>query len=197
MNALGNDIVDLDHVKEGSDPFYKRFNSHVFTAPEFSRFRMQIENPRDRWALWAIKESAYKSSVKLGNRNRFNPKSMEIASLDCSGKEMSAVVRFGNSEITATCAVEAEYIYATSFIAPNNFISRILTNSSTDYYTQSSLVYTAAIEQLSQLKNFDISQLSIKKDSNQVPGFYLDNNLLEVDLSITHHGHFSAYIFGT
>ena len=118
-----------------------------------------------------------------------------ILSLETRGIEIFSKIKYNNHLISTSTLVAKNYVYSISTICNDNFISKVINNSSTDYYTQSEFVHKSAISNLALVKGLPNDLITIKKGSDQVPHFINDRKSMDIDLTLTHHGMFGAYAF--
>ena len=81
---VGNDVVDLRDPENQPRAIHPRFDLRAFTAEERDWLTEQLElgsdaAHRDRWRLWAAKESAFKVARKLDPHVRFHPRAFGVS----------------------------------------------------------------------------------------------------------------------
>ncbi len=74
---IGNDVIDCRLLPESTPRRSRRFWNKVLTADE----QPLASNARQRWALWAAKESAFKVEARRGVAKRFCPKRYRVVQL--------------------------------------------------------------------------------------------------------------------
>src|SRR5512140_1470404 len=77
--AVGNDVVDLADPEARLDGLHPRFATRVFTAAERALLEACADRRSLHWALWAAKESAYKTLKQLEPSLAFSPRRLEVA----------------------------------------------------------------------------------------------------------------------
>jgi phosphopantetheinyl transferase (holo-ACP synthase) len=70
---IGNDVIDLRDPETRGESIHPRFDERVL-APSERRWLAGREEPeRDRWALWAAKEAAFKAARRIDASTPFFP----------------------------------------------------------------------------------------------------------------------------
>lgn len=70
---LGNDVVDLADPEARAAALHPRFDRRVLDEEEQAWLRTSQRPERDRWVLWAAKESAFKAARRLDAGVVFSP----------------------------------------------------------------------------------------------------------------------------
>ena len=91
----------------------KGYLKKALTAREIEQYRPQ-EDFKLFWALWAAKESAYKSSVKCGNRNQFNPQKIEVSRLKIAGTRLERSADFETMSFDIKGEISDEFVHLVS-----------------------------------------------------------------------------------
>jgi len=81
---IGNDIVDLSDPETRRGGQHPRFDERVFAVSERAAIARSSDPHRTRWALWAVKESAYKAWRRIRPETVFSPRRF-VVDLDPQG----------------------------------------------------------------------------------------------------------------
>lgn len=181
MLALGNDIVDLQERPKNGAKYFQRLLKYAANASELPLLsNISCELKVRSGLVWAIKESAYKSSNKLGNRERFKPKSFVITSLSLDGSSVHGEVSFKKSALTFEGVIFETHLHVWTFIS-KSCVKASHAISAKDRRGQSSDVRQLALD------SAGIEDAFIEKDVNEIPWIkHPEKGKIEVSLS--HHG---------
>ena len=180
---IGNDIVDLQVAKAQSNWQRRGWLQKICTDAE-QKDIITSKNPEILvWKYWSMKEATYKAHQRCFKLSpAFNPKSF-ACTLD--GK-----VYVDNSVYNTSTEIQNNYVYTT-----------IAGISDKDYF---SLVYEKITDIRLEIKKTFCQKLSIplsliyvEKDANGVPTICIDQKTIQIPISITHHGQYSAFIAST
>ena len=189
---VGNDIVDLKQAAVESHWQRKGFLHKVFTPEEISYIRNSDDKSRMVWRLWSMKESAYKINVQQYNRRFFNPKKIACTFLDA----LHGVVKIDHDDYHTLSTINRFFIYTVAVSQKTDKIQNDCFEIDTaTYNTQSKTSHSklkAAISQRLHIKN---EHISVKKSIFGIPRLYKNENLLDIDCSLTHHGNYGAYAY--
>ncbi len=186
---IGNDIVDLEFAGINSRWREQRFLDKLFSKEE-QDFILSDENRFENiWKLWSMKESAYKIISRADGIVRFNPKDFNcVVKNDTLGH-----VVFENKSIPTVTQTNQKFIQTTTCLE-SHWISEVFQLLNTDSKMQHKQSYKHAAKAYAQLKNVSIEIIEIFKNEIGVPQFYIQGNLQEEQLSLTHHGYFGAFV---
>ena len=70
---VGNDVVDLRDPDADASTLHPNFDLRAFAEPERASLVDCADAGRERWAMWAAKEAAYKLARRLGGGAAVNP----------------------------------------------------------------------------------------------------------------------------
>jgi len=147
------------------------------------------------WLLWSIKESAFKSAVKWGWDIRFSGRDFLVKDLLPHQHGCDSYVTVDGREVPVRSEVRNSYLHSYVRRENQSVTKEMLTFDSTDYQVQSRLVKKKAIQRLAKQLGLMLEQVTIAKDSQEVPFFHYQEERLDIDLTISHHGRFGAYLF--
>ncbi len=176
---IGNDIVDLQLAYSQSNWRRKGWLQKIFTIEE-QGYINNTENPDVQvWKFWSMKEAAYKAHQRRFLLSpRYNPLSYECS----SGGKVSI----------------HNYVYAVNTEFSNTYVHTIAKAYDCDY---SSKIFENTTNIKQELKwiiarklGIPLTSISIKKDENRIPILYIENKKENIDISITHHGRYSALL---
>jgi phosphopantetheinyl transferase (holo-ACP synthase) len=198
--STGNDIVDFaatDPRRTGSYRFYSRILSGeevaLYDAPALG------ELPFDRyvWLLWSIKESVYKYTSRTDNGLVFAPLTIPVLQLDAPSGDgfYKSMVIYG-SEILYSRSIITDRMIVTVVSNDENFDHTWWGFRSVDeagYANQSASVRTFALGKLSAA--LSRPDLRIEKTAAGYPVLLAGKELLDIPVSLAHHGHFVAYSY--
>ncbi|MBI5219225.1 MAG: 4-phosphopantetheinyl transferase family protein [Bacteroidia bacterium] len=203
MIYIGNDIISRNcphNRKSFSNP---RFLEKAFTANELNRIRSEDISALS-YLFWTCKESAYKISMKNGNRKGFSPKNFAVTLTDFFYDKF-------NNPLSATGNIcyENTNFYFHSSLTKNH----IHTISSTNAQSISEIRYQviksdspAPEEQVPIIKNNIIkaiseslticnSDIEIGKNEIGIPFIVFKKNNFKIDISFSHDQNYVAYAF--
>jgi len=196
---IGNDIIalnDPDNLRSFSN---HRYLEKVFTQTERS-FINEFEDPHLPQLFWTLKESVYKTLVKMGCRYRFCPINLEID---------TERIRF-NQQIVVQVSYKAHLIVAKAFQFPDyihsiaatdlNEIERInykvFEIKPLQVGAQSHLVREFFIANYARDFSVSAEDLNIHSDyKTGVPAVVCNGIVCNIDLSFTHDGVYVAYAY--
>lgn len=192
---IGNDIIDLEEASKHRPQYYKRLKTSGFTEDEWLIHDLPHGNV-GLWLLWSLKEATYKSLVQDDwDGRRFYPKDFCVTSLKQNTNDFTAETVFKNRVVRTTTSIRKTFLHTVT--QPENDLKTRLECfecSGDDYEKQSGSVRNKAIAALAESLDIEVSNISIKKNEDQVPQFFKNEVYLSsVDLSLSHHGRYGAY----
>jgi phosphopantetheinyl transferase (holo-ACP synthase) len=108
---LGNDVVDLGDPEARAAVLHPRFDRRVLDAEEQAWLRASQRPERDRWVLWAAKESAFKAARRLDAGVVFSPVRFAVRLRDEAGG-FHGSVRHGARRFSVSVEVEPHFVHA-------------------------------------------------------------------------------------
>ncbi|PKV51330.1 4'-phosphopantetheinyl transferase superfamily protein [Aquimarina sp. MAR_2010_214] len=177
---IGNDIVDLQLANHQSNWQRRGWLQKIFTKTELQYIYTSENIELQIWKFWSMKEAAYKAHQRRFNFfPKYNPKSYQCT--------LNGAVNVDNDVYKTITLSQDEYVYS---------IARI--SSDKGYYSS---VYDKKVDVHSKLKEIITKKLNIsspliyfRKNSRGVPIINIDEHSLELPISITHHGQYSACV---
>ncbi len=188
MIAVGNDIVDL--TKVNNNPQYiSRLLNYAFNQEEANLVTTDLTKT---WTYWSAKESAYKSSVKRGNRQRFRPKDFLVSD---TGQNILRVItpEYGHFELSSQ--ITEKYVYTVSQYFNSSIQSRIFKTHFSQQSDISLKLKDKLITEICNLAGESKGETRIEKDEFLIPHVMVGNQKLDYDISLSHDGNFMAFAY--
>jgi len=200
MKSTGNDIVALDATdpkRTGSDRFYSR----ILAAGEQSLFSQQTfpDLPFDHyvWLLWSIKESVYKYEQRIRPALSFAPLKIAVSKLSspCRDEFYKAIV-----------SSDGRKLYSRSIIR-DGMIASVVSEDEKFEHTRwgfTPIDHSTSADQSASVRNLAIGELSaslsrsdlkIEKNRSGIPVILDGEEVLDIPLSLAHHGHYVAWSY--
>ncbi len=176
---IGNDIVDLQLANKQSNWQRSGWLQKIFTVTE-QKSILFSENPSQLvWRFWSMKEAAYKAHQSyIKHYPKYAPWDYEC--------QPGGEVIVNNHLYDTQTEVTKEYVYSIA--------QRINTTNYCSTIFKKELDLKLQLKQiLAQKLKVDISSVSIKKDTYQIPRLYINNKKEDIPISLTHHGKYSAF----
>ncbi len=193
---IGNDVVDLAFAKKTSRWQRPGFQEKVFTTLERQMIAAAPQSDEMAWLLWSMKEAAYKLFVRQLKRRFFAP-----AKLICTPRKNNVgtwggEVRYEDHCCATHSIVEGSVVHTVAHHTnkpPESHLFKI--DASTGFHQQRTEVYQLVIQWFSDYTGYSASRLSIRKKEWGIPYFYLDDQLTNIPLSLSHHGNYAGMVF--
>lgn len=186
---IGNDIVDLKVAATESNWRRKGFLEKLFSKEE-CEFLFDSRDPDIFvWLLWAMKESSYKAHQrKFKLPRKFNPKDFCCKISDTSSSLVPGEVSIGDQIYFTNSSIKKQHIYCYARSGKNLMINQKIFINSID-------IKEELVSNFSRLYNLPKENIFIKKNNRSIPSIFYEKREINCNLSLTHHGNFSAYIF--
>lgn len=184
---IGNDIVDLHLAKIQSNWRRPGYLQKIFTKEEQEKILNSENKNKMVWLFWSMKEAAYKAWQRKNNRPpKFNP-----LSLECSLRSNSY------EKTTGKVIIEEETFYTKSLIK-SNLIHSLATGRANEKVIWKSLssqedLKNSLVREFSATAGPFLKVPEIKKNRDYIPQFYLNDQALSYNFSLSHHGSFSGF----
>jgi phosphopantetheinyl transferase (holo-ACP synthase) len=214
MKSTGNDIVALRATnprRTGS----VRFFSRILAAGELSLFSQQAfpDLPFDHyvWLLWSIKESVYKYEQRIRPGLAFAPLKITVDKLlpprgDVPRPRKNVLPPNNDEFYKAIVVSDARTLYSRSIIRDGMIASVVSEDENFEhtrwgvtsiehstYADQSASVRALAIGELNTV--LSRNNLRIEKNRFGVPVIRDEEEVLDIPLSLAHHGHYVAWSY--
>lgn len=184
--AVGNDVVDLRDPDSVADARHPRWDERVFTVAEQARVRRAEAEERVRWALWAAKEAAFKAARKLNPDVRFIPRDFAVKLLD----DARAEVHHGLDRFHVWYEHARGWIHAAA--TPTEARPRWVVASLDEEEAPPGVrVRQVARQALASFLEVEPAELRVAMVEG-VPAVLRGEEVLPVDLSLSHHGRLVA-----
>ena len=198
---VGNDVVDLRDAESRPESLHARFDGRVFTPCELLVLNASTFPDSLRWTLWAAKESAYKVAKKLDPTVRFIPRNFVVRGI-AEGRVVPGRVLVAHEVGSFDVLLDRtrEWVHAVATLAAENapppqarFCSEIerLESPRAD---PSRFVRELACTALGSAMTCPPGQVRVAA-ARGIPVAVLRDRRLPVDLSLSHHGRFVAWVY--
>jgi hypothetical protein len=193
---LGNDIVDIAKTHHYDSAYYQRFNRFAFGKESEQIVSALVSNKRMSWVLWSIKEAVYKTSVKHGNREGFNPRGIAIEHIvEKEEDRWIGGAILDDSHYQTVTTANNKYIHTVCTTDTLSYVDQVVKLIRSDTVYQSSEVRVSLIQSIAARKNWREKDISIKKNHLGIPKIYYKNSDTAIDVSLSHHGFYCAYCY--
>ena len=193
---IGNDIIDIAEAYK-INWRRKGFLKKIFNKNEQDLILNSENSGLMVWLLWSMKESAYKISLRQNLNRVLNPSNFDCEFRIIKSNLYSGKVFFYSSIYSTNTKISEEIISTIAVYGDSYFsykiIQGIIKCSSTDYSNQHKMLYDFTLKEIARRINRPLNSLSIKKDFIGIPRLYLNNFLLNIPISLSHHGNYAAY----
>lgn len=176
---IGNDIIDIEFAKRQSNWQRKGWLQKLFTETEQKIILGASVPSAIVWKFWSMKEATYKAHQRrFGLAPKFNPKDF-----GCFLNENKVII--DGCEYCTYTQITSQYIYTVSNLNPNNnYISQIF-----DFEIDKH-------DYLNKIFNHEYSVITITKNHHGVPVIYGDTEAVNIPVSFTDHGRYTAIAIG-
>ncbi|WP_075343457.1 4'-phosphopantetheinyl transferase family protein [Tenacibaculum agarivorans] len=185
---IGNDIIDINFTKEQSNWKRKGFLDKVFTKEE----KYLIKNSEcpflSVWRMWSMKESAYKSHLQYHKKRFFNPKKLECFIQDTK----KGYVIINQIKYLTHTIFESNYIYTTTNSSERGIKNCCFYIENTIIKNQQKEVYHQLKKMVSNKLTINYNELFIQKSIAGIPKLFVQDQEIDIQFSLTHHGHYGA-----
>ncbi|WP_024770213.1 4'-phosphopantetheinyl transferase family protein [Aquimarina macrocephali] len=176
---IGNDIVDLQLANTQSDWQRRGWLQKIFTIQEQQYILASEKIELLIWKFWSMKEAAYKAHQRRFNLpSRYNPQSFR-----CRPKGEVYVDNYSYKTVTET---QNEYVYTIAMGSDIDYRSSV--------YDKPMNIHSKLKEIITRKLNVDASLICLTKDSNGIPIVNINQTAMQLPISITHHGKYSAFV---
>ncbi|GAB4030776.1 4'-phosphopantetheinyl transferase family protein [Spirosoma jeollabukense] len=195
---IGNDIVDLAQAKQESNWRRARFLDKVFTAHEQQLIHTANDPDGMVWLLWSMKESAYKLIIRQTGKRVFAPQKIACQLTNSYPEAVEGVVSYEGTHYTQSIRTN-QYVATVASLGtvfpPKNQV--IIPFNDTAYQTQRMGIRNAIKQHCATHFSIPETSIHIHKTESGVPTLRIDDTegtKLNLLLSISHHGHYGAYV---
>ncbi len=181
---LGNDIIDLKLALKRRNAENPRFLKKLFCQAEIHQIINSLEPEIQLWILWSMKEAVYKSHQRKNYLLRkFNPKAF---SCQFNTALQIGKVRVNNTDYDTVTEVKEDYIHTKCFENTKDYFSVV--DHAVSFSKQKML------EHIEVVTGSNLTNFFLIKNRLGIPSLYNDNLKIDIPLSLSHHGNFSAFI---
>jgi hypothetical protein len=158
---------------------------------------------RERWALWAAKEAAYKLARKLDSRVVFSPRQFEVTleSAEQAARAHRGRVDHPNGAFEIRLQSEERFVHAVACPLGSDPRELLMRVERCDWAGEcagpegpSRAVRRLACQAVGQPLGLPPDALEVRK-RGRIPELHLAGTTLAGDLSISHHGAFIAFAY--
>ena len=195
---IGNDIVDLAQAKQESNWRRAGFLDKVFTAHEQQLIHNANDPDRIVWLLWSMKESTYKLVTRQTGKRVFAPQKIACQITTSCLETVEGIVFYEGTYHTKSL-ITNQYVATVAISASDSqSIDQIIIpfNNAT-YRTQHTIIQNTIKQHYTTRFSIPETSIHIHKNESGVPTLRIDTpsgTQLNLPLSISHHGHFGAYV---
>lgn len=195
---LGNDIVDLREVLSSGQAKRPRFKERICLDIELGPLKTQFGEEYCTWVLWAAKESAYKYYIQADGPVIFAPKKFCFTPTDIRSNLITGYTKTPLERVATDIHLFDDYLlaesYASNLLSPNIHRKIYLLDAPGQKAKSKQLKQLICLQLAEELKDID-GELSIRKDSRQVPFLYQKQERLPYSISLSHHGTWGLFSY--
>lgn len=185
---IGNDIVSLDFAKNSKNWGNQRFLDKLFTKTEQKVIKL-AQNPFvEIWKLWSLKESAYKLHVQ-----RFNKRFYAPIQFECNFFKDKVIVSYEDFLCNTKTLQNENFVFSLAFQETVEIYSDCFKLQHSNYKYQSATTSQELKKAVSKYFDIAVSQLKVCKSETGIPKIYCNNQVLPIDISLSHHGYYGAF----
>jgi len=191
---IGNDVVDLGDAETRAGGLHPRFDARVFALEEREVLASSDHPDRQRWILWAAKESAYKAARRCDPRIVFSPSRFVVR--PSAGNE--ATVSVGDRRFRVALACGRGYVHAVACAAgePKDLYAAVATIApetvGDDTASPGVAARGLAAAIIGEVLGVPPSNVTIRRHG-RLPTLWVRGSSRPLPLSLSHHGRFVAF----
>jgi phosphopantetheinyl transferase (holo-ACP synthase) len=182
---VGNDVIDLRDPETAPGSEHPRFDGRVFAPAERELLGASTDPRRLRWILWAAKEAAYKVARKIDARAVFSPSRFLVDRDACE-------VLWEGTRLRLDVDVDSDRVHAVATAGDSDARLLLRAVGVADDEGPGAAARGLALRALAPLLDLATEDLRIDVE-DRIPRLRARGRLLEVDLSLSHHGRFVAF----
>ena len=188
---IGNDIVDLNEASGSRYWSDQRFISKVFSDYEKDLILGSSNRFQTTWALWSMKESAYKVHLRKYRKPFF-----AHSKIKCQFEpEGSGKVRIDNTTYTTSTVTNDDFIYTIAMTDPlREYHGKYHKVDDASYTKLHNKCYQDVLGISSAWYREKVHNMQIRKDEYGIPKLFTNNTEQSLIFSMTHHGKYYAYV---
>ena len=186
---IGKDVVDLSHPGVQPGARHVRFDARVFDRSEREALATSGAPDRLRWMYWAAKEAAYKVVKKLDGATVWSPRRFKVE-LDAN---LTGHVLHEGRKLPVLIEQDGAHVHAiASDTEPSSDAQRWQVGQLVVGEEEGLAARALAITGLAPTLGLDTTSLRFGR-RGRIPLLYQGGELVEIDLSLSHHGGFVAW----
>jgi hypothetical protein len=200
---VGNDVVDLRDPDADASTLHPRFDLRAFAECERSSLAAHADAPRERWAMWAAKEAAYKLARRLDGTVVFSPPRFVVSwdSVDAQRCERRGRVRHPAGPFDVLLREGDDHVHAIALLPgtdPAGLVAGIdrpdlrVTYAGPEGPGRSARALARAA--VGRSLGLPLEALEVRK-RGRVPELWLRGEPTAGDLSLSHHGALVAFAY--
>ena len=184
---VGNDFIDIELAKSQSNWTRARYLDKLFTKEE-QEYIITATNPSIMvWALWSMKEAAYKLYTQLHPSRFYNPKSF-----NCKLQQPHQVI-YKDFHCYVNTQITSDYVLSEARLDNCDMNSMVIEFQTQASQSHSQILHEKLIDVMSNRSHYDRTPLVLQKDSFGIPKIKYGQE--EINISLSHHGRFGTYTF--
>lgn len=203
---VGNDVVDLMDPDSDPSTLSARFDERVMSRAEREQIARAVDEPSERWCLWAAKEAAYKLARRCNAKLIFSPVrfGVELDLAEPGRTERRGRVHHDGlvQEVRVWCdheSVHAVAAHPSSSHYDVSVVHGVLRLPEGDAELESPDGPGRVVRRLARLeiaRALDAATETIEiRREQRMPVVYRDGRPADVHLSLSHHGALVAWAF--
>ncbi len=191
---IGNDVVDLGDAETRAGGLHPRFDARVFAREERELLASSAHPDRQRWILWAAKESAFKAARRCDPRIVFSPSRFVVR--PSAGND--ATVRVGDRRFRVALTTGRGYVHAVACAAgePSDLCTAVATiapeTGANDATSPGAAARGLAAAIVGAVLDVAPSDVTIRRHG-RLPALWLRGSSRPLAVSLSHHGRFVAF----
>ncbi len=194
---IGNDLVAFEACRHYSFRRWQAYWGRILTESEWENF-FYAPNERAAWLYWAAKEAAWKVWNRRSAQRLLNPKSFQVKNVRWEGSEASFEVQGPRLNLKGTATINDDFLHAvvvagnqyviTASVCPQGALEQSLNQDS--FLTKH--LYFNQPKSDSPHSN---PQISLSRNILGIPSLEIAGNVLDLPISLSHHGSWAAYAY--
>ena len=187
---IGNDLVAFP--QQGRTPKYQnqRWLDKVFTKSEQAFILNATEPEQTLWWFWSCKESAYKVFIKIEKIRKFNPKEIEIKTMNAALKQTT--IQYKSWSVWTTTSIQTNYLHT---IAVTSIKLLNLVNHQVFEWNDLSTIKGSQQLKMALIQDISLTQkqdVVIFKDEWNIPRCKTKDTII-IEVSFSHDNSLFAY----
>ena len=187
---IGNDIVDLKLAEVQSIWWRQGFLDKTCTTEEQAMIHRSEMPDQLLWRFWSMKESAYKSVLRLEKKIKLNPLAFQCRVIDQTGGR----VIYGDMEFNTVSSANDDFVNTIAYSASfeKSLHERTIRIDPTE--NPSKMLRQAVIEFNSRQMGCGENEMEIRKNPLGIPELYLSGEKTPAMMSLSHHGRYGSFV---